>query len=239
MTQNQIAYWNLRETERADRAKEQENTRTNKANEKIKSDANAINLSIGSTANAETMRANLARELENNRSNLANEEIKRIQNAIKLIDTALKSREIDIKQGELGLGYANLSELTRSHLANEGLTQQQITETNRSNLAKEYETHRTNLAKEKEQNRSNVSNENIARFGAATGYGSAITNYSLQDARNKETVRHDLATEAETKRNNITNSIINGANVLSNLRRNKARSNKDALNTALPLLGGN
>lgn len=55
MTQNQIAYWNLQENIRANKAKEGENYRSNLARE------------------IETNRSNVAKELETNRSNVAQE----------------------------------------------------------------------------------------------------------------------------------------------------------------------
>lgn len=61
MTGNQIAYWNLVENQRANKAKEAENYRSNVAKE------------------TETNRSNLIKEGETNRSNLANEAISRDQ----------------------------------------------------------------------------------------------------------------------------------------------------------------
>lgn len=55
MTANQIAYWNLKETERSNRVREGETERSNKARE------------------SETFRSNLAKETETNRSNRARE----------------------------------------------------------------------------------------------------------------------------------------------------------------------
>lgn len=57
MTTNQIAFWNLKETERSNKAKEDEAHRSNIAKE------------------TETVRSNQAREQETNRSNLASERI--------------------------------------------------------------------------------------------------------------------------------------------------------------------
>lgn len=76
MTSNQLQYWANKETERANRAREQENYRSNVAREE------------------ENRRSNIARETETNRSNLANEDIKRTDvnwgNTIKTADTTLK-----------------------------------------------------------------------------------------------------------------------------------------------------
>lgn len=59
MTQNQIAYWNLQEAKRANRAKELESVRSNLAKEQ------------------EAQRSNLAKEAETNRANLASESVSR------------------------------------------------------------------------------------------------------------------------------------------------------------------
>lgn len=65
MTGNQIAYWNLQESKRANQAKEQETLRSNLAKEQL-----------GSETLSETKRSNIAKETETNRSNLINEQIK-------------------------------------------------------------------------------------------------------------------------------------------------------------------
>lgn len=57
MTTNQIAFWNLKETERSNKAREDETRRSNIAKE------------------TENVRSNLAKEQETNRSNLASERI--------------------------------------------------------------------------------------------------------------------------------------------------------------------
>lgn len=58
MTANQISYWNLLETSRANREREKENYRTNTANESIKQqDANTR-----SSAQQETARSNVVNE---------------------------------------------------------------------------------------------------------------------------------------------------------------------------------
>lgn len=66
MTQNQIAYWNYRELQRSNQARELENSRSNRARE---TETRRSNLAT----EKETARSNLARELETVRSNTARE----------------------------------------------------------------------------------------------------------------------------------------------------------------------
>lgn len=54
---------------------------------------------------------------------------------------------------------AKEAETNRANLANESLGRDTLTETKRSNLAKEFETNRSNLAKEGETHRANVAKE--------------------------------------------------------------------------------
>lgn len=66
MTQNQIAYWNYVESARANRAKERENFRSNRARE-------VETVRSNRASEKELNRSNQARELENVRSNTARE----------------------------------------------------------------------------------------------------------------------------------------------------------------------
>lgn len=69
MTRNQIAYRELLETERSNKAREAETGRSNLANERENRRSNIAR-------EAETSRSNIARESETNRTNVANESLR-------------------------------------------------------------------------------------------------------------------------------------------------------------------
>lgn len=111
MTRNQIEYWNLQEQKRSNKAQEEQ-----KAKEL-----------------AELQRSNTARELENSRTNRANEDIKRqdiargyaaVEASKYGADTNYASSLLSNKaaMAQVGLGYANLAENTRSNKRNESIT---------------------------------------------------------------------------------------------------------------------
>lgn len=79
MTRNQIAYWEFRENERSNRAREAETARSNRANEFETNRANIARETETNRNNVavlnETSRANKAREVETNRNNLITEAI--------------------------------------------------------------------------------------------------------------------------------------------------------------------
>lgn len=60
---------------------------------------------------------------------------------------------------QIGLGYAQLAETRRANTAREVLQTSQLSETIRSNMARETETNRSNVAKETETTRHNVISE--------------------------------------------------------------------------------
>lgn len=69
MTTNQVGYWNMKENERANQARELETNRSNLAKE------------------AETVRSNKARELETERANKAAEKYKEDMKAVEWINS--------------------------------------------------------------------------------------------------------------------------------------------------------
>lgn len=223
MTQNQIAYWNLKETERANRAREKENYRANVANEKIRSRSNDITYQLGDRNATETVRANLAKELENNRTNMSNEDIRRANNAIQLLENMVHQYDAETKRGQLAYSYANLAEIARSNRANEGLRGSELLEANRANLAREQENYRSNLAK-----------ENATRFANAASAGTNITSNTLADLRNQETQRHNVAVESETKRSNLVNQQFEAAKQLEQINNDKFKIYVDLLRNLSP-----
>lgn len=134
MTANQIAYWNLQETkranaaneaemnranmvreaetERSNRAKERETARTNRANEGIRREANTINSLHLSRMDSETQRHNLASEQQSVRS-------LELEQRRQDISTYGYQLQHESAMAQVGLGYSNLAESTRANLARE------------------------------------------------------------------------------------------------------------------------
>lgn len=235
MTRNQIAYWELQESKRSNRARETETHRTNLAQE------------------TETNRANLARETETNRSNLARERQAAIDSA-RSYDLGLQNLRETIRNNTANqkLRSQELAEQKRHSVVGEaqnaiqlGINSYDATtrrlghlETQRSNMAREsqnflnyrenqlqnlrqyqlgklsyFENKRSNLANEqlrRDQNqetfRHNIRNESISQFSNLTQRMNAL-----------ETKRHNSATEAETKRSNQMREIISSVDVGSKM----------------------
>lgn len=111
VTRNQIEYWNLQEQKRANAAKEVQLAKELE----------------------ETKRANTARELESARSNRASEQLKSADIARAYDSNAATRYTADARYAgsllgykgtlaNVGLGYSNLAETTRSHKRNESIT---------------------------------------------------------------------------------------------------------------------
>lgn len=105
-----------------------------------------------------------AKHEEQVRSNKANEEIGR-RNAT--------SNERNAASNERN-AYTNeriADETARANVAREAISYEQLGETKRANLAKEFETNRANVARETETHRANVVREkqNLASIGIAQG----------------------------------------------------------------------
>lgn len=235
MTRNQIAYWELQETKRTNRAKEAETHRSNTAQEK------------------ETNRSNLAREAETNRANLAREKQAAIDsnrnyqlglaNLAEVIrnnteNQRLRSKELDeqvrhskvaeaqnatqllINQYDSQTRRLGHLETVRSNLAREGQNYLSYRETQLNNQrqfmlgkAQLVETRRANQAREQynfssleETKRSNVRNESLKSYANYTSRISAL-----------ETKRHNAATEKESERHNRTTEVISGIDVGSKM----------------------
>lgn len=218
MTRNQIEYWRLKETNRA-----------NLANEQHQRDVLAYNYATL----AEQTRANKAREAETNRSNLANELQNRInsnrnlemsKNNLLELRRSNKEREANNRAITLETNRANMAneairiqtnyltlmsnqnqarmidEQSRSNRANEALRSSQLVETNRSNLANELLAAQRNA----EQFRSNSANERLRLM------------------QHYETQRSNIARETETHRSNVVNEALKAAEVGTKVMRTVA-----------------
>lgn len=91
------------------------------------------------------------------------------------------------------IAYWRLQEDKRHNLAQEGISGDTLSETKRSNIAKEAETNRSNLAKEMELNRANVTNEMLKAESQAENKRSNL-------AKERETQRHNIVAESNEGR---------------------------------------
>lgn len=159
MTSNQISYWQLKEQILADRNREAETSRANKAQEALKDYANKVtemlgkgNLSLGFNQLGETRR-----------HNLATEGLEHLKNLISQYQAETGRMNVGLGFANLGLGYSQLGETYRANMANEAikreantntflrdresydLSNRQLSETVQHNRNVEEETHRNNV----------------------------------------------------------------------------------------------
>ena len=134
MTNNQIRYWELQESKRANRAKERETRRANRANEELTKAYQQGTLDLRAQELAETVRRNLAGESisletlgENKRHNIAYEQEAARHN---LATENLTSKQLSVEQQKL-------AETIRSHKASESISLQNLSEVRRHNVAQE------------------------------------------------------------------------------------------------------
>lgn len=115
MTQNQIRYWEVQETKRANEARERETVRSNLAQERE-------NYRHNTAVETETKRSNIAHEDYNNRNllelsrhNVASEQLQDFSNR----ETQRHNRATEgISQQQVSLGYAQLAETVRNNNLN-------------------------------------------------------------------------------------------------------------------------
>lgn len=224
MTTNQISFWTLKETERANRARESENRRTNLANETIKSRSNDINFALG-TRNAdisegqlrEATRANLEKERENRQSHRTSEGLQHAANL-------LTARKISVDLMNADTNRMNAFTNAQNAATNAGM----LAETNRTNLASEQ------LKSDalEETKRSNIANENIKRFSNATNAAQGFQDVTTRSMSQAEQARHNVAVELETKRNNLYDQALEAARLQNDITNNSARTVNEFLNTS-------
>lgn len=145
MTANQIAYQNMLENVRSNQAREQEQNRTNVANEDLRLQELREAQRHNVTTETETNRSNLAKELENNRHNVATES-----------ETA---RHNVVTEQEAGR-HNRVTENTANTVARETERHNRAAESTANTVARE--TARHNKTTEVETKRHNVANENQA-----------------------------------------------------------------------------
>lgn len=228
MTQNQIAYQQLLEQQRANKEREKETTRSNQATEGLRyqelqekarnnlvveAETERNHRAVEAETNRnhlvqeqEQQRSNLARELENNRANVANEQLKA---------QAQAEQERSNRANESLKSQAQ-EEQARANRANEALAQQRNDETERQNRAqvdlefqKLEETQRSNVARESETQRHDEAQEGVSRVNAA------VSNQSVRlDAAKTLLNAPFKAYEAASQAANAAGSVLRGASGL-------------------------
>lgn len=218
LTHDQLAYWQLQETKRANnetarsnKARETETNRANLAHEAETKRHNIMSEILTSRQIAETTRHNFTSEIialnqqnEVQRANRANE--------------ALKLAQVNLGYSQVGLGYAQLHETQRSNITRETQNLMSLNETIRSNMARENNTRFLNIASTTETHRANIASEALKAEANRVSLINAQT--SIQNML--ENRRSNLAQEYNTKRGQNLNFA---SNLLSSLAR-LATSNK-------------
>lgn len=220
MTSNQIAYWNLQETERANRAQEHETNRANLARETEQNRTNLANEAIRQRANeiqeAQNMRmysVSLSTLAEQQRSNVAKEAVQNREADIKAKEADTHSRQASVQEALVPIQarQADASIMQGSAaLMNAATNADQLQETKRANLASEF----LRYQQQDEVHRSNIAQENIARFQNATGYSNKAEQLGIEQQKANEQSRHNTMTEAEQKRANLIEEQLKTAGLM-------------------------
>lgn len=173
MTRNQIEYWRLKETERANRAQEQHN-------------ANVLNYNY--EVLAETKRANLARERETFRSNYAREVLQRdLQNRNYYLSLRQQTEVERANRANEKIAKQRLDETVRANKATERL--QQLSQQTAALNAQ------TSARRQVELERQNRVNESLSMLN----YGESVRSHKAQERNSlqnlNETIRSHQANE--------------------------------------------
>lgn len=153
---------------------------------------------------------NYARLHEDVRHNLASEALSRVGNEI-----AFAKAYADQRNAETNAKNAE------TNLLNASLRRMELVETNRANVAREYETARSNMAAEQlrsmenyERARSNQANEALTYQRNVETTRANQASETLQTMQQSESVRHNERTEQQAQTNTragIVQTLINAA----------------------------
>lgn len=213
MTTNLINYWNLQETKRANKAREDELRRHQLADERIRDAQNKINLQLGEGNLRELNRSNLARETELNRSNMAKEDIQKYSNLLNAKELPIKSSQAKTAAMDAQTRLLQTQELQRSNLENEKIKRETLAENSRHNLR----------------------SENLTNF-------KNVADLSQARAQLSEQKRHSKVTEGETKRKNLVDQYLRTLELRNAIEQGSARIKADIFNSSLSstarMLGG-
>lgn len=134
MTSNQLRYWELQEAKRANRARERETRRSNRANEMLTREYQHGTLGLRAQELAETVRSHQATEVVN----LANVQESVRHNVAYETELTRHNRETEqLNARQLDISASTLAESIRSHKANESISLANISEMRRHNIAQE------------------------------------------------------------------------------------------------------
>lgn len=203
MTLNQLKYWENRETIRANKAQELENSRSHKAQEAETARHNremerqgVSQLNLSTLTLDETRRSNQARELETSQHNREQERINSTANYLR---------------------QAELNETERTHKMNENINLMNLAETAAHNRATESESFRHNKAGEilnyqdfQEKQRHNLQQEAVSNLDAATRNVTALTNSgNLTQTERRDKVNQELTRRGQNL--NVLSNMLNSA----------------------------
>lgn len=214
MTRNQIAYWDLREKERNNRAVEAENRRSNLAKEAIQSRQNDINLSLGQGNLAESIRSHKVSELETARNNKSN-------NYIGWHNYKVNAQNADTNQQN---AYTNVHKAMTERM-NAQTNLLSLNEATRHNLATEHETTK--------HNRNTEFNQTMSNSIAAT---KSAREYDLGKMQLHETQTHNRNVENETNRKNVRDQQLKAAELQQTINRDKWNAYSHLLGNLSPNL---
>lgn len=221
MTTNQIAYWTLKETERANKARENETKRANLAKEALTARQNDINYQIGTGNLAESVRANQAKETELNRHQVKTESQKDVDQAIEQAKTAILQQNADTNSYNALINARNAA-------TNAGM----LTETTRTNMANE----KIKQSNVDELSRHNKRDEEIRNFIGATSL-SVNANQANTAARNVDVNQQNADTRVaeynETRRKNLVDQYLRSLNLQWDIERDTAQLQSNNINNAL------
>lgn len=203
MTRNQIEYWRLKETNRSNRATEKETNRSNLARETETNRNNNLLFGAKMAELAETTRSNVARETN---TAIANTEQARHNLATELAQNQLNRANLMNAQ----TNRFNALENQRSHLANEMNQSLQGVNSAMRNVM-DYEISNRQLG---ESNRHNLASESILNYQNELRL-KELNETSLHNrATEIEQSRHNVAQEREAMRSHTQNELNDRANTM-------------------------
>lgn len=229
MTTNQINYWTLQESKRANQARERETNRANLANEEIKREQNRIaeSYNVGFLSNQrstidETSRANQAKEKELNRHQLVTEAQTDTSNAIQRQKLGIDQQNADTNRFNSRISAWNAATNANSLL-----------ETNRANLASEQIRQQTL----EEQSRHNIQLESIDRLNSLLGHTDKSTTNDI-NSRNADTSEFNAQTnrkeQEETRRSNLVREYLDSLRLQHNINIDTANTMQNYLRGLRP-----
>lgn len=234
MTRNQLAYWQLEEAKRSNRANEQETNRSNIARETETNRHNVVSEQETERHNRAMETFNLKQLDEQMRANQAHETaVARQQTEVEranLVRENQNQQSINLGWGQLALGYSQLSETIRNHKMNEDINLMSLQETTRNHEANEAIS-RANL---EETARANRKSEGLRTQQQALD----SIKIEQEASRNAEQARHNEAVESETHRSNVVSEVISGIRTVNDIIGTQQTGANNLARTLISVKGG-